>query len=203
MNGPVPTIVGMRVDIWSDYVCPWCYLSTDTARWLEEEHGCEVVWHPFELHPEVPLQGLPVKARSGNGGRSGLRDLLDAAGLPIERPSRIVNSHAALQVGELARAWGVFDEWHRRAFAAYFCDGLDLSDEEVLRAVGEEAGIDPDDVSDALCRRRYGDAVDASKERALDRGIGGTPGFVFDRRLVVPGVQSRAVFERILSRMRA
>src|SRR2546421_8670 len=80
----------------------------------------------------------------------------------------------------LARREGVFDDWHERVFAAYFSRGLDISEEEVLRGVGEEAGLDPDDVSDAVCRGDFADVVDTSKDEALDLGIGGTPAFLFD-----------------------
>ena len=186
----------MRVDVWSDYICPWCYLATGVAAWLAGEHGCDVVWHPFELHPELPPGGAPL-----NGGKGRMEHLMEEAGLPYRRPARVVNSHAALEIGELARRRRVFDEWHHRVFTAHFFLGLDISDEEVLRGVGEEAGLDPDDVSEALSERRYGDVVDASKATALEFGIGGTPAFLFDRRLVIPGVQNRGTFERALVKL--
>ena len=168
------------------------------AAWLAGEHGCDVVWHPFELHPGLPVGGAPL-----NGGTARMEHLMEEAGLPYRRPARVVNSHAALEVGEMARRQGVFEEWHQRVFAAHFVRGLDISDEEVLRGVGEEAGLDPDDVSDALSQRRYGNVVDASKATALECGIGGTPAFLFDRRLVIPGVQNRGTFERALVKLRS
>ena len=85
----------MRVDLWADYICPWCYLALSTAEWLEQEQGCRVVWHPFELHPEIPVGGV-VRSR---GGPSRFDALMAEAGLPFERPMLAVNSHAALEVG--------------------------------------------------------------------------------------------------------
>lgn len=196
----------MRVDLWADYICPWCYLALDTAQWLEREQGCRVVWHPFELHPEFPVGGIAIDRPEPKGpsrGRGRFAALAAEVGLPYERPPLAVNSHAALEISRLATAEGVFDEWNRRAFEAFFYRELDISDEAVLRAVGEESGIDPDDVSDALASGRYASAVDASKEAALEHGIGGTPGFLFDGRLAVPGWQDKKVWIRILDRLRS
>ena len=190
----------MRVDIWSDYICPWCYLGTELAEWLEQSKGCQVVWHAFELHPEIPVGRRALIKRNGRGH---MAELMREAGLPYKAPTRAANSHAALEVGELARAQNVFPEWHRRAFRAHFVHDLDISDEEVLRGVGEEAGLDPDDVSDVLCRGLYAETVDRSREKAMDHGVSGAPAFLFDRRFVVPGVQRRDLFVRIIEKLSA
>src|SRR3954464_13630606 len=97
------------IRIWSDYICPFCYVATERAAWLERRYGAEIEWLPFDLHPEYPPEGIAIAApaaRYGRDLRAGQARACDAAGLPHAARPRMPNSRAARNVGGLPRERG-------------------------------------------------------------------------------------------------
>jgi len=175
---------------------------------LEREFAVDVEWWPFELHPEIPTVG--IERRRPAGQRSArheyLRSLAEAAGLVFEPPARVVNSHKALEAAEFTREQGAFAQYHRALFEAYFGQGRDMADVEVLSELAADVGLDPDALREALASRRYASMVDERTEEARRWGITGTPTFIFengDRRLPIVGAQEYAVFESVAQRFGA
>jgi predicted DsbA family dithiol-disulfide isomerase len=184
----------VRVTVWSDYLCPWCYLALDREALLDEL-GVAVVVRPYELHPEIPPAGTPLH----DGGRTAaVFDRVGAecelVGLPFRRPARSPNTRDVLAAAEHVRltAPDVFPTLHRALFAAHFAEGRDLGDPSVVDELVRAAGGDPG---------RDHAAVTASIAEARDAGVTGTPAFLFDSGLLVPGVQPRAQLERWVARM--
>jgi predicted DsbA family dithiol-disulfide isomerase len=197
---PAPT-----VRVWSDYICPFCYVGLARARWLQERYGASIEWLPFDLHPEYPVEGISREADDAGHGGASWRDVLvfmfEDAGLPASRDIEIVpNSLKALRLAELARACGVHDALHSRVFDAYWGRALDVGDDGVLTAEAHAAGLDADDVADVLATDRYADVVRRRTLEALDRGAG-VPAFMLDRRALLPGTVSPQVFEQVLARL--
>ena len=173
--------------MWSDYLCPWAYLGTDRTALLVEL-GLTVTVLPFELHPELPAEGRAVKP----GGR--LAAVFDyiasecaSAGLAFRAPTHIPNSRAALQAAELVREHEPesFDRLHAALFAAVFVDARDIGD-----------------VADAIHRNIAWPGVRASTDAAIAQGVTGTPAYLLDNRLLVPGVQPREALAQWVSRLR-
>jgi predicted DsbA family dithiol-disulfide isomerase len=173
---------------------------------LQQEYAVEVVWEPFELHPEIPPAGIPMTDRmrlSRARTTERLRALAEEAGIAIRPISVIPNSRLALEAAEFARDAGRFDDFHRAVFAALFGDDQNIGDVRVLVRLAEESGIDAATLEQALHDRRYRQQVDERIVRLQEQGISGTPTFVFDDRFEVVGAQEYAVFESVAQRMGA
>lgn len=193
----------MQVTVWSDYLCPWCYLGLDREQQLVEM-GITVVLRPYELHPEIPIGGRPIT----DGGRtSAVFDHVgrecEAVGLPFARPARSPNTRRVLQAAEHVRLAQpqAFDALHRALFAAHFADGLDIEDPAVVDELIERSGGDHAPVRAAVDDGTAHAALEASMAEAYEHEITGTPAFLMPSGFVIPGVQDRETMQRIAERL--
>ena len=200
------------VDVWSDVMCPFCFLGdTLLADAVERfDHPVEVRYHSFQLMPELPVgPGRPVvEVLSELRGISreqaeAMNAQVAARGAELGLDLRFdevlaVNTRAAHRLLHLARAHDRQPDAVRRLFLAYFTEGLDLGDHGVLADLGAEVGLDRDEVLVALTEARYDDAVDADVAFARRLGISGVPFFVLDGTYAVSGAQPADVFDRAL-----
>jgi predicted DsbA family dithiol-disulfide isomerase len=121
---------------------------------------------------------------------------------PYAPPADVVpNSRAALRVGELAREEGAFSDYHARIMDAYWAEGLDIGDHEVLHDLAAEIGLPAAEVADVLASSRYLDVVEASTGQAAAIGVSGVPAFLLDGRLLVVGAQPEEAFEQAFTRL--
>lgn len=204
----------MKIDIWSDIVCPFCYLG---KRRLEAalatfEHAdeVEVTWHSFELdrgaHPVSDLPLVDLVARKYGTSREQAvaqhRSMADAAaelGLAFNwEQARYGNTFDAHRVVHLAAEHGLADAAHERLMRAYFTDGLAVGDREVLVGLAGEIGLDPDAVRAMLESDDYGNHVRSDEATAKMLGIESVPFFVLDRKYGVSGAQPPEVFTQAL-----
>jgi predicted DsbA family dithiol-disulfide isomerase len=157
------------------------------------------------LHPEYPPEGIPraqLESRYRAEFSQRLDAMFDEAGLPhAQRLEKVPNSRRSLMLGELARERGVFDALHRRLFDAYWARGLDIGDDQVLIEEGASVGFDRDEIVAVLENPEYLERVHGQTRKALELGASGVPAWVIDERLLVPGAQPHAVFERVLERL--
>ena len=187
--------------IWSDYICPFCYVGLERGEWLRERFGAEVDWVPFDLHPEYPPEGIPrasLEDRYGPTIHERTRTAVEAAGLTFDPPERIPNSRAALALTELARDRGLHHAVHARLMHAHWSEARDIGEPETLLDLVTEAGLDRDEAATALDDETYVERVLASTRRAHAHGVNAVPAFVFDDHLLVMGAQPREVFEGAL-----
>ncbi|MER7072166.1 DsbA family oxidoreductase [Terrabacter sp. NPDC000476] len=204
----------MKIDIWSDIVCPFCYLG---KRRLEAalatfEHAdeVEVTWHSFELDRGAqPVSDLPlvdlVARKYGTSREQAVaqhRSMADAAaelGLAFNwEQARYGNTFDAHRVVHLAAEHGLADAAHERLMRAYFTDGLAVGDREVLVGLAGEIGLDPDAVRAMLESDDYGNHVRSDEATAKMLGIESVPFFVLDRKYGVSGAQPPEVFTQAL-----
>ena len=193
----------LAVIVWSDYLCPWCYLGLDREQQLADL-GLEVVMRPFELHREIPLEGREIR----EGGRTAavfdhVGRECEAVGLPFRRPRRSPNTRAVLGAAEHVRVTqpSVFPALHRALFAAHFAEGRDLGDASVVDDIISTCGGDPAPVRAAVDSGEAQKAVEASMAEAWDHEVTGTPAFLLPSGFVIPGVQDRETMARIAQRM--
>ena len=165
-------------------------------------------WRPYELHPEIPPEG--IDRSGGDSGRAAshehLRALAEDAGLTFRPTTRVPNSHRSLEAAEFAREQGAFAPYHRALFEAYFGQGRDIGDVEVLAELGAASGLDPAALRDALVSKRYASLVDEATEEARGWDVTGTPTVIFEngeRRLPIVGAQEYALFQNVARRMGA
>ena len=195
----------MRVTVWSDYCCPWCYLALDRLDVLDEL-DVAVDLLPFELHPEIPPDGRrhPPDGRTAAAFARVAAECAEA-GLPFSPPDATPNTAMVLSVAEAVRRTtpDAFPALHRRLFRARFVDGVDLGDRGTVEALATEAGADADRVRRWRADGRAEAAVAEARTAAVDAGVTATPAFRFDTGLVVTGAHPRASLARWVTRMLA
>lgn len=201
----------LSIVAYSDYVCPWCYIGLQRIDELQREFPVAVEWQPFELHPETPSTGADLRGRMGSSGRArAYRDniltLAHESGLEMRMPMVVANSHLSLEAAEFARDGGGFEPYHRALFRAYFEDGRDIGDVEVLCEIARACGVGDQGLRQALAERTYETRIDDVTKRAREDEILSTPTFLFEGGFRMTGAQEYAVFrsvtERLLSRLR-
>jgi predicted DsbA family dithiol-disulfide isomerase len=171
---------------------------------LERRFGARVDWFPFFLHPEYPAEGLPrseLEQRYGPGIHDHTQRLVEAAGLTFAPSPKLPNTLHALQVTELARDRGLHEPVHARLMHAYWSEGKDLGDDDVLFDLAAEAGLEREEAAEVVAEQRYVDRVVASARDANGLGINAIPAFVLDRRLLVLGAQPEEVFEQAVGQL--
>ena len=201
----------VRITVWSDYVCPFCYLEEPVLERIREEFGAQVEtdWRAFELRPE-PVPTLPPDGdylhRVWNAS---VYPMAERRGMTLRLPPVQPRSRRALEAAEFAREHGRFDAMHHALFRAFFEDGRDLGDTAVLLEVGASVGLDTEALRRALEEGRYTAWVVEDERLARELGISGVPcmligapGAPLEEAEVVSGAQPaelvRAAVERAL-----
>ncbi len=207
----------MRIDVWSDVVCPWCaigkaHLEQALAEFEHTQH-VDVVWRSFELDPGAPSQRegsydalLAAKyGASPAGGRAMVARLsaaADRAGITarfdLVRPANTFDAHRLLQ---LAKEHHRQHELKSRLMVGYLAEGAVLSDHATLQRLAVEAGLQPDDVQRTLSTTAYSDDVRADEAEAARREVTAVPTFLVDGRVVIPGAQSPSSMVMTLRRV--
>lgn len=206
----------ISVDIWSDIVCPWCYIGKrnfdNALASFEHRERVQVRWHSLELDPlgsPEPRLTLPERHRRDVGGtveqarqRIGQVVALAAeAGLDYDLDKAMpVNSFDSHRVMKLADRAGVGDAVRERLMAAYTSEGAILSDAETLVRLAAEAGLDPARTRAMLAGEDFASEVREDGEAARRIGVSGVPTFVFDGKVAVSGGQRPEAFTRLLER---
>jgi len=189
--------------VWSDYLCPWCYVGRDRTAGIELL-GVHAVSAPYELHPEIPPEGRPIRA---DGRIAQVFDRIeaecDAAGRPFRRPTRVPNTRRALETAEVVRersplTFGALDD---ALFRAYFVEDLPLDDHDLLDELVAGAGASADEVRQSVEAGDGHAAVNASMRRAHGAGVTATPAWLIDGRFVIPGVQPFETMQRWILRL--
>jgi predicted DsbA family dithiol-disulfide isomerase len=192
----------MRVDIWTDIVCPWCYIGDGRfARALagfEHRDEVDVIHHSFELDPSIPAGQVtpimdllaakygmtPDQARDAEARVAGLAA---ADGLELTAERAMGNTFNAHQLVHLGREQGQ--------------EGRPVFDPDDLAGLAAGEGLDPEETRQALKDGSYADAVRADEAQAAQIGISGVPFFVLDRKYGISGAQATETFTRALEQV--
>jgi len=203
----------MRVDIWSDVICPWCYVGK--ARFEKALSGfshadeVEVVYHSFELDPDAPrvtgesnLSRISKKFGISHAEAFAMDDQVgivaraEGLGFDSERPSNSTfDVHRVLQ---FALTRGKQRELLSAVTEAYFAQTRDVFDHAVLTEIAVSVGLDADEVGKVLSSDAHADDVRQDEAQARQLGISGVPFFVFDMALGASGAQPTELFSRAL-----
>jgi predicted DsbA family dithiol-disulfide isomerase len=191
----------LSVTVFSDYICPFCYVGDARLDKLRDGYELHVDWCFFEIHPDNPAEGKPVEElgyppEQWKQMMANLEQMAKHDGLPLAPRTFTTNSHSALLLAEATRslAPGAFDRLHKRLFEAYFAERQNIGDRDVLRAIAGECGI-PEEIvdqawSDAVYEKRLRDQF----WRAAQIGVQGVPAFLFDRYIVSGAVSADTLY---------
>ena len=207
----------MKVEIWSDVVCPWCYVGKRNleAALAEFPHADEVTveWRSFELDASTPQQmdlsmdevlqrkyGMsPDEATAANRQ---MTELAAKVGLEYHLDNvQIGNTFDAHRLIHLADTQGLGGAMKERLLAAYFTEGRSVSDPAELADLGVEAGLDRARVDAVMASDEFGAEVRADEAQAVELGCTGVPFFVVDGKFGIPGAQPPDVLLRLLNRV--
>jgi predicted DsbA family dithiol-disulfide isomerase len=206
----------VEVEIWSDVVCPWCYIGKRrfeaALAQITDEIDVDVAFKPFQLDPTAsPGKAGPVIEAYARkfGSRERAQEIIDhvtevaaESGLEfrLDRALR-ANTLLAHRLLWLAQTKGRQIAMNERLLKAYFMDGLDIGDPDVLADCAADVGLDRDEVRAFFDSDAGLSEVRAEIEAAADMEITAVPTFVFDRKWMVPGAQDPDTFATVLRRV--
>lgn len=198
----------MQIDIISDVVCPWCFIG---KRHLEkalaqyaaahpDANAAKMIWHPFQLNPHLPSEGMPREEylASKFGGPDRAKEIYSrvaqagtSAGIDfhfddIQAQPNTTDAH---QLILLALAFDAQDGVVESLFAGYFLEGRDLRDQQTLIELAGRGGLPRADAERCLETQQLRKQVDEQQNHALTLGVQGVPFFIFDQKLAASGAQ--------------
>jgi predicted DsbA family dithiol-disulfide isomerase len=204
----------ITVDVWSDVMCPFCWMGDRHLELALEEFShrddVKITYHSYQLMPDYPensplpsaeavakQKGMPVEqfkqmndGVAQRGAEVGLDYNFDQA--------LTVNSRRAHRLSHFAEQQGVQHELMQNLFKAYFTDGKNVEDREVLADLAAEVGLDRDEALANMDNEDLDHAVQADINQALQIGVQGVPFFVFNNKYAVSGAQPQQVFQQAL-----
>ena len=208
----------MKVEIFSDVVCPWCAVGKrrfeSALERFEHADEIEVVWRAFELDPNAParregdrVERLAKKYGMTRQQAAEANDRLTATaaaeGLDFHferaQAGNTFDAHRLLHYARSASP-GMQDALKERLLVAYFSEGAAIGEPDTLVRLATEVGLDPSECADVLAGDRYGDEVRADEREALELGITGVPFFVVDGKFGIPGAQDADTILDLLER---
>lgn len=209
----------MRIDVWSDVICPWCGLGKHRLEaalsQLPEDESAEVVYHSFQLDPNAPRQAQSVrellKAKYGLDDAGFLRatarieDLAETEGLqPYHVGDNLSgNTFLAHQLLVMASEKGLAGEAWDRLYKAHFGERRSIFEVDSLVELAEEIGLDPAEAREALETGRYAPQVEAEGIQARRIGATGVPFYVIDNKYAVSGAQPPEVLLSVFEQVKA
>jgi predicted DsbA family dithiol-disulfide isomerase len=205
----------MQIDIYSDTICPWCYLGKrrfELALAARPQYEPRIIWRPFELNPDLPWEGVE-RARYLAAKFSNPTDIDDvhaallrhgeAVGLQFrfDMLQRVPNTRRShLLIAHAARS-DLQSEVTERVMQAYFEEGCDIGDVDELVRLGVEVGLSERETRSAVVLREGQDGVVAAERHATVLGITGVPTFIFDRQYTISGAQEISTFIQVIDQV--
>lgn len=205
----------MKIEIWSDYVCPFCYIGKKQMELAVESLGIaeevQIELRAFELDPNAPKQvegsietllakKYGMSLEQAKAGNERIARMAESVGLNINFENmQYTNTFDAHRVAKHAKEKGVEKAFSDALLKAYFADSELISDADTLIAVGMSVGLEQADIKNILESDAYGDAVRSDEALAKHHGISGVPYFVIDDQYGVSGAQSVERFKEILT----
>jgi predicted DsbA family dithiol-disulfide isomerase len=192
----------IKMVVFSDYICPFCYIGFYRVEQLKENFDIEVEWRPFEIHPETPktgskLSNLPYPKEYLEKMKTNLEALAGDAGITLKFTDKLPNSRMALFFSEFARKKGRFDAFHKLVFDAYWREGKDIGDQELLLILAESLGFRRDDILEYIESEESFNELKKSLKELRNYGINGVPTFLIGESIVI-GAQPYDVFEKVI-----
>lgn len=206
----------MKIEIWSDYVCPFCYIGerklSKALELTKMKDKVEIVFHSFELNPHAKKEydeninklmadkyGMSLeRAIEAN---KGIVESAQSVGLVFNfedlQPTNTFDAH---RVSHLARSEGKLIEFTEAVMRSYFTDSLNISDTSVLLKVAKEVGLSSSRVKEILDSKEFTDEVRQDEQKASQSNISGVPYFLFNGEEAISGAQAVEIFVDVIEK---
>ncbi len=207
----------MKVEIWSDVACPWCYIGKRhfeaALDQFSHRDNVTITWRSYQLDPDAPrtpgvsvnemlAQKYNVSISRAEAMNDRVSSIAAQAGLEYHlEKAQYGNTFDAHRLIHLAATHQLQDQMEERLFKAYFTEGLTLTDTETLVKLAAEVGIDADEARTVLTSTTYADEVCADVQRARMFGIEGVPFFAIEEQYGISGAQPTEVFKEVLDKV--
>jgi len=194
----------IALDVFSDYVCPWCYLGDNRVKKIKRNYDITVQLVHFPLHPETPAEGRTLQELFHCGPEeiaaknTRMKGLMEQEGLAYSERSHTYNSRLAQEIGTWADTQAGGDAIHDKFFEAYFVDCRNIGDPDVIIDIVKSVGLDENEARTVIDERRFKDAVDADWAKSRSYGVTGVPTFVADGQGLV-GAQPYEGLQQLVS----
>ncbi|GAB1363556.1 DsbA family oxidoreductase [Rhodobacter sp.] len=206
----------VRLDVFADPVCPWCYVgkaNLDRALEAAPDHPFIVQWHPFQLNPDMPREGVAKRewledkfggADKVDAVHDRLREVARAAGLPLnpDVPKRIPNTLDAHRLIHWAGIEGRQAVVVSALFRAYWVEGRDIGNRGVLADIAAVAGMDRATTARLLDSGADADDIAARDEDARKKGVNSVPTWLIAQQYVVSGAQPPELWAQVIEDLR-
>lgn len=190
----------LHVTVYSDYICPFCYVGHHRLQRLRDQYDLKINWCFLEIHPGISANGEPIDSLDYPSEQwqkmlENLQRIAREENIPLSKLSFITNSKYALSLSETAKKCGrdIFYDLHEKLFSAYFVDGENIGDKNVLKKIARLCGIDDKTIdsswADKIIEKRLLDNFSSARQH----NIQSVPSFIFGERLLT-GVVSESTF---------
>lgn len=200
----------MKVEIWSDVICPFCYIGKrnfETAlRQFENKNSLEIVWKSFLLDPTIPevatesytdylIKRKGMAASQVEGMLANVTAMASEVGLDYHLDKSIlVSSSKAHQLIQFAKSKNLGDAAEELFFRAFFTEGKNIADTPTLVELGKSIGLDKNELKSIFTEEKYTTAMEYDILEAQNIGVSGVPFFVFNRKYAISGAQAAEAF---------
>jgi predicted DsbA family dithiol-disulfide isomerase len=196
----------LEVVVYSDYVCPFCYIGYHRIEKLKEQYDLDIEWKPFELHPETPKEGFPIEKlpfprEAFEIFLANVKKLADEDGLTIRSGGIMSNSRLALYISEYARKKGLFDQFHELIMKKYWIEGKDIGDLSLLLELAESIGLNRDEILKFIETNEPAKILKVAMAELQNYMINGVPTFIIGDSKIVIGAQPYEYFERVINQV--
>jgi predicted DsbA family dithiol-disulfide isomerase len=182
MPSATNTASPLHLEIFTDFVCPWCYLGNAVATRMQTSNPLRITRTPFPLHPGTPQEGLLLSEllRGANldAIHARLYALMDELDLPHGKRDRTYNSRLAQELAMWGDTQSGGEQLHNALYEAYFVYNRNIAEHAVLLDCADQAGLDRSTAQQVLFERSFSNAVDKAWQRARNMQITGVPTFV-------------------------
>jgi predicted DsbA family dithiol-disulfide isomerase len=194
------------IRVWSDFVCPWCYVGLAELEKIRPDFDVAVEWKSFYLRPDTPAEGLalpPAILARIRDPRNPLKARAAKLGLVMKERDVIPSTRRAHQAAQWAHSQGKRDAMHTQILRHYWTLGEDIGQWPALRAAAQDAGLDPNAMQVAVESGRFEAEVERDIDEAARLGIHAVPTFVLGKDVGIQGAQEAEVFREALRELGA
>ncbi len=199
----------LRVTVYSDYICPFCYVGHHRLQRLRDNYDLKINWCFLEIHPETSVEGEPIDSLEYPSEQwqkmlENLERIAKEENIPLSKLTFITNSKDALLLSETVKQCGatLFYDLHEKLFNAYFVDGENIGDRNILKEIATSCGINETLIDSAWTDKKHQQRLISNFQSARKHNIQSVPSFVFANR-VLTGVVTEATFREAAEQLTA